>query len=180
MHRQPLLQKLQAHQPFDAHETAMLHRLREFVEQYPDCFERSLLVGHITGSAWIVNEAGTHTLLTHHAKLDRWLQLGGHADGETDVLSVALREAQEESGLVEVIAAGDAIFDVDIHAIPARAGEPEHFHYDVRFLFVADSTAPLRANRETKELAWVEIGKVAELNPEESMRRMVEKTLRRR
>jgi 8-oxo-dGTP pyrophosphatase MutT (NUDIX family) len=179
MHRQPLIQHLNAYQPYDANEAEMLDRLRKFVEQHPDCFERSLQVGHITGSAWIINPDSTRTLLTHHAKLDRWLQPGGHADGETNVLSVALREACEETGLEEVEAQSDAIFDIDIHLIPARGAEPAHYHYDVRFLLVADPHAPLRLNRETKELAWVEILKVSELNTDASMLRMVEKTLLR-
>lgn len=178
MHRQSLLQKLHAHQPYDSHEAQMLSRLRDFVEQYPNCFERSLQIGHVTGSAWIINPEATHTLLTHHAKLDRWLQLGGHADGEGDVLNVALREAREESGLEEITVPSDAIFDVDIHTIPARAGEPVHFHYDVRFLLHADRSTPLQINRESKELAWIPLEKVQELNPEASMARMVAKTLR--
>ena len=176
MKRIGLLNLLDAHTPYDPHETAMLCRMRRFVEGHDDCFERSLQVGHITGSAWIVDSAHGHVLLTHHAKLDMWLQLGGHADGDSDVLRVALREAREESGLEEIVPISTAIFDVDIHDIPARGDEPMHQHYDVRFLLRADRHEPLVISSESKELLWVPLDRLDELNPDDSVRRMAEKT----
>ena len=117
-----------------------------------------------------------HALLTHHRKLNKWLQLGGHADGDSDILRVALREAREESGLATIRPVSTAIYDIDIHVIPARGSEPEHLHYDVRFLLEADRAAPLLASRESRSLAWTPLTRIAELNPEESMARMVAKT----
>jgi 8-oxo-dGTP pyrophosphatase MutT (NUDIX family) len=176
VHRNPLLEKLRAHRPFDDHEAAMVTRLRRFVETHADCFERSLRIGHITGSAWIVDRERGHALLTHHRKLNKWLQLGGHADGDNDVLRVALREAQEESGLASIRPISPAIYDIDIHVIPARGSEPEHLHYDVRFLLEADRASPLLASSESRSLAWTPLSAIAGLNPEESMARMVRKT----
>lgn len=154
----------------------MLEALQQFVEQHPECFERSLQVGHITGSAWIVNPPRTHALLIHHRKLERWLQPGGHADGDPDVLRVALREAHEESGLEQLRPLSGAIFDVDIHTIPARGPEPQHLHYDVRFLLEADDAAPLLISRESRALAWAELERITEYTDEESVLRMVAKT----
>jgi 8-oxo-dGTP pyrophosphatase MutT (NUDIX family) len=142
------------------------------------CFERSLLTGHITASALIVNKQRTHTLLTHHHKLEKWLQLGGHSDGDPDPLSVALREAKEESGVEKITPVSESIFDVDVHAIPARKNEPEHFHYDIRFLFEADDTEPLTISSESKDLAWVPLIKIEEYTTEESIVRMVRKLQR--
>ncbi|MDX2152260.1 MAG: NUDIX hydrolase [Bryobacteraceae bacterium] len=176
MSREALLAKLRAHVPATDEEAEMTARLAAFVEAHEDCFERSLLVGHITGSAWVLDHDRTHVLLTHHGKLDKWLQLGGHADGEADTLAVALREAREESGLEDVHPLTEAIFDVDVHVIPARKTEPEHFHYDVRHLLVADRNAPLRITEESKDLQWVQVAEVAQLTSEESMLRMVRKT----
>jgi 8-oxo-dGTP pyrophosphatase MutT (NUDIX family) len=153
----------------------MCARLAGFVAGNARCFERTLLEGHVTGSAWIVDWERTHVLLTHHGKLDKWLQLGGHADGDWNVLEVALREAREESGLSSIRAVGDGIFDVDIHAIPARGAEPEHFHYDVRYLLEADRGEELRMSSESKDLQWVAMERVAELTGEESVLRMVRK-----
>ncbi|MCC6394558.1 MAG: NUDIX hydrolase [Bryobacterales bacterium] len=154
----------------------MRARLARFVEEYEECFERSLAVGHVTGSAWILDLERTHVLLTHHGKLDKWLQLGGHADGDADVLRVAIREAEEESGLDRVYPVSRSIFDVDIHLIPARKSEAEHYHYDMRFLLEADRGSPLRISSESKDLAWVPLAQVEGLTREESMLRMVRKT----
>ena len=151
-----------------------------FVEAEVDCLRRECVPGHLTGSAWIVSTDRTRTLLTHHHKLDKWLQLGGHADGEEDLLGVALREAREESGLSKVRAVGTEIFDVDRHWIPARKTEPGHYHYDLRFLIEADPEDTLVISSESKDLAWVEIARVITLNPEESMARMVRKTVTER
>jgi len=176
VHRESLLNKLKVHTPWDAHEAAMAEALRQFVMAHADCFERSLPTGHITGSAWIVDRSRTHALLTHHRKLNKWLQLGGHADGDSDILRVALREAREESNLDAIRLVSEDIFDVDIHVIPARRREPEHLHYDVRFLLEADRGAPLTVSEESRSLAWIPLDEISRLNPEESVARMVAKT----
>lgn len=178
MHRQPVLTLLRAHalRPLDAHEAAMTADMIRFVEGNADCLLRSCVPGHLTGSAWIVSPDRARTLLTHHLKLDKWLQLGGHADGDGDLLAVARREACEESGLAAVRAVTPEIFDLDRHWIPPRKTDPGHYHYDLRFMFEADPGEPLAISSESKDLAWVELSRVASLNPEESMARMVRKT----
>lgn len=176
MHRKYLQDILAQHQPFDANEADMLAQIIEFVAQHDDCFERSLSIGHITGSAWIIDHERTHALLTHHRKLDRWLQLGGHSDGDANTLDVALREGLEESGLQDLHAVSDAIFDVDVHLIPARGDEPAHNHYDVRFLLEADRHAPLSISSESKNLAWVSLDETQTLSTDASIQRMVAKS----
>ncbi|HYK87563.1 MAG TPA: NUDIX hydrolase [Acidobacteriota bacterium] len=174
--RKSLLQQLDDHQPYDEHEARMLDRLRRFVGEHEDCFERTLTLGHVTGSAWVVDLDCEYVLLTHHVNLDKWLQLGGHADGEPDIVKVALREAQEESGLKEIRLLSKKIFDVDVHEIPARGGQQAHYHYDIRFLFEADRHQPLQISAESKALAWVKIAEVQKLTQEESVLRMAAKT----
>jgi 8-oxo-dGTP pyrophosphatase MutT (NUDIX family) len=173
MHRNPLLQLLEIHQPFTPEETQFKQQMIEFVNQNPDCFERSLLIGHITGSAWIVDKSRQFTLLTHHRKLDKWFQTGGHCDGDSDVLNVAMKEAMEETGLTDIQAVSPNIFDIDIHEIPERKGVPTHLHYDVRFLLEADMNEPLIISSESSDLAWVELSKVSQLNNSQSIMRMV-------
>ena len=179
MHRRPLLELLNAHKPFDETENAMLQRIREFVNEEPQCFQRSLLIGHVTGSAWVINESGTRALLLHHAKLNRWLQPGGHCDGDANVLQVALREAQEESGLLSLQAVSSDIFDVDVHWIPQRGAEqtfvPGHWHYDVRFLLRASENEPLQINHEAKAWRWVDLNEITQF-AEDSLSRMARKT----
>jgi 8-oxo-dGTP pyrophosphatase MutT (NUDIX family) len=179
MHRKDLLHLLNAHagRKLDAHEAAMTAETIRFVETHQDCLQRELAVGHITGSAWVVDPSRTRTLLTHHRKLEKWLQLGGHADGDPNLLAVALREAREESGLTKVRATSREIFDVDRHWIPARGEEMAHWHYDIRFMLEADPSEPLKISSESKELAWVDVAEVTKLNPEDSMTRMARKTM---
>jgi 8-oxo-dGTP pyrophosphatase MutT (NUDIX family) len=174
--RQDLLAELRAYVPADAREAAMLRRLVAFVAAHDDALERGLAIGHVTASAWIVDPARTRALLTHHRKLGTWLQLGGHADGDPDLRRAALREATEESGLTSLRFAADAIYDVDVHAIPARPGEPAHEHFDVRFAFEADPAEPLTVSAESKELAWVPLDALARYGADESVLRLARKT----
>ena len=118
-------------------------------------------------------------LLTHHRKLDRWLQLGGHADGDVDLGRVALREAEEESGLAD-LAVEPEIFDLDRHWIPARAEVPGHWHYDVRFVVRATGSEDFVVSAESHALAWREIAEIAaDANADESLRRMAMRWLER-
>lgn len=171
-----LLAALAAYEPCDERESAMRAQIEEFVRSTPDCFERSQASGHITGSAWIVDESHANALLLHHRKLDRWLQPGGHADGEADVRAVALREAREETGLTRLRPARSGIYDVDVHVIPTRGDEPEHFHYDVRFAFVADPAESLVLSDESHAIAWHPIAELDREGVDESVRRMARKT----
>jgi len=156
-------------------EAGTTHRFEALLRAEPRCFERDCWVpGHITGSAWLVDRTARRVLLTHHRKLDRWLQLGGHADGDADALRVAVREAEEESGLA-VTPIEETLFDIDIHAIPARRADPGHFHFDLRFaLTVADSES-FRVSDESHDLRWIDIERLEELTDEPSMLRMRDK-----
>jgi 8-oxo-dGTP pyrophosphatase MutT (NUDIX family) len=175
MHRNKLLTLLENHHPTDPQEIIFTQQITTFVNENPDCFERSLLIGHVTGSAWIVDNSRQFTLLTHHRKLDKWFQTGGHCDGDSDVLNVALKEAQEETGLSDIQVINPNIFDIDIHEIPERKGIPAHLHYDVRFLFQANMDEPFTVSSESTDLAWVELSEVSKLNNSESIMRMVRK-----
>ncbi len=177
MNRQHLIEGLKTYKAHTEEEKAYQVRMLNLLAQEPGCFHRSLLHGHVTGSAWIVNPVKKNVLLLHHAKLNKWLQPGGHADGEENVLLVAEREAREETGLSSIRILQPGFFDLDIHTIPARKQEPEHFHYDIRYLFTASPEEPLQQNRESKALAWVPLEEVLERTGDtSSISRMVEKT----
>lgn len=132
---------------------AAARQILAFIRNTPDCFERSHAAGHITGSAWLLNPAGDRVLMTKHRKLKRWLQPGGHADGQCDTLAVALREAEEESGISGITAVSSDIFDVDVHLIPARPGERAHYHYDIRYLLRAPHEQFV-VSEESDALEW--------------------------
>ena len=156
----------------------LLERFTRFIEDHDDCFERSLSVGHLTGAAWIVDATGSRVLLTHHRKLNRWLQPGGHADGDNDVLRVALRETSEETGLDpdQIQLLSDEVFDVDIHTIPASRHDTWHEHIDLRFLVQIDNRLPVPGSDESHEVLWVDLRHVSAYNNNRSTWRMVEKT----
>jgi len=175
MHRQPLLHLLNRYLVTCPQEADSVARMRRFVESNPDCFERSLTIGHVTGSAWLLDRTGTRVLLTHHRKIDRWMQLGGHADGERDLLVVARREAVEESGIAEITPCHAELFDIDIHEIAERGTEAAHLHYDCRFLLQATGDQRYRVSDESHDLRWVEIDRVDQFTDEESVLRMVGK-----
>ena len=155
MKRTALIKLLENYFPDDPQEIIFKKQILNFINQYPNCFERSLEIGHVTASAWLVNRNGTEALLMHHRKLDNWFQLGGHCDGNPDVLSVAIKEAQEESGIENISALSNNIFDIDIHLIPANTKEKEHYHYDIRFLSQVTSDEKVIQNSESKELRWI-------------------------
>jgi 8-oxo-dGTP pyrophosphatase MutT (NUDIX family) len=147
----------------------------EFAASTPDAFLREHAEGHFTGSAWLVSADGERVLLTHHRKLGRWLQLGGHADGDTDLANVALREAEEESGLTSLVVEGD-IFDLDRHLIPARGNEPAHWHYDVRYVVRATASEDFSISEESLDLAWKSIRAIAQdQDADASLQRMARK-----
>lgn len=179
MHRQSLLSLLHIYQNKHPEETETLQPFVRFIQDNRDCFERSLSIGHLTGSAWLVGPDHSKVLLTHHKKLNKWLQLGGHADGESNILSVALREAYEESGLASIIPISEEIFDIDIHPIPANQKEATHYHYDVRFALQAQDCEEVTVSAESHDLSWVPILSLHDRSNETSMLRMRLKWLRR-
>ena len=175
MHRKPLQTLLDNYALTHPSEQEMTERYLQFVEAHDNCFDRGLLIGHVTGSAWLVNTSATHVLLTHHRKLNMWLQLGGHADGNPDIIAVAKREAREESGIENIALVSPQILSLDIHKIPARKKEPEHYHYDATFAFRTIDTDEFNVSEESHALEWIEISKLHERTTEESMARMAEK-----
>jgi 8-oxo-dGTP pyrophosphatase MutT (NUDIX family) len=139
-------------------------------------FHRDYLPGHLTGSAWIIDETKEFALLTHHVKLNRWLQPGGHADGDENIFRVALREAEEETGITTLTLMSENLFDIDIHTIPQRKDFPEHLHYDVRFLFQASKTEELIITDESNDLAWVKMEDLLSSSDQnDSIARMIRK-----
>ena len=161
-------------------EAATAALFADFLAEAPAAFSRAHPPGHFTGSAWLVSADGRRALLTHHRKLGRWLQPGGHADGDADLARVALREAEEESGLVGLRQPG-GLFDLDRHLIPARGDEPAHWHYDLRYVVCAAPAAEaFVVSAESHALAWRPVAELAQGRGEDpSIRRMAAKWLAR-
>jgi 8-oxo-dGTP pyrophosphatase MutT (NUDIX family) len=176
MHRRPLLDLLDAYQSQHPEESPRVEKIRALLKGHENCFQRDCQPGHITASSWIVSHDLECVLLTHHRKIGNWLQLGGHADGDSCVLDVALREAREESGMQSfrvVASAEPAIpFDLDVHRIAARGGEPAHEHHDIRYLLIAEPGQSLVMSDESNDLRWFSAGDLAAVLHDEGMLRM--------
>ncbi|MGB0723424.1 MAG: NUDIX hydrolase [Gammaproteobacteria bacterium] len=178
MHRRDLLQLLARHRTRFMDEAAYVAQARSFILAHEDCFHRSLLHGHVTGSAWVVNPSHDAALLLHHRKHNQWFQPGGHADGDHDVLRVALKETCEETGIAaeHIKLVSSELFDVDIHTIPALPEAPRHRHYDLRFLLEIDDHLEIPGNDESHQILWVPLDQVARFNNNRSTLRMAQKT----
>lgn len=182
----PLTAALRDYRARHPAERDVVERFERFLATDAPVFARSHASGHFTGSAWLVSADGERVLLTHHRKLGRWLQLGGHADGDANLARVALREAEEESGL-HGLRVEPAIFDLDLHLIPARGpagltaphgGEAAHWHYDVRYVVRATGGEDFVVSGESLALAWQPVRALADAPAtDDSLRRMARKWL---
>lgn len=175
MHRNQLRNLLQNYHPIDLDEQLSKQQMLQFLESHPNCFERTCIPGHFTASSWLLNKDGSQALLLLHKKLEEWLQPGGHCDGDPDVLRIAIKEAQEESSIMDIQPISESIFDIDVHLIPPHSFDPKHYHYDVRFLLQVQSDEPLVCSPESHALRWFDKDKTALPSQNRSLMRMFEK-----
>jgi 8-oxo-dGTP pyrophosphatase MutT (NUDIX family) len=177
-----LVDQLVRHRPEGADETAHLASILSFVAAHPDPFDRRIPEAHLTASAFVLASDGSRVLLLHHRKLDRWLQPGGHAEaGETDGAAIALREAEEETGIADLRLhpVAPRPMDVDVHSIPARGSEPAHLHLDLRYAVIAEKTAALlRSAKEANALRWFGWDEIEGLGLDAGLRRGLAKARR--
>lgn len=169
---------LAAYTPHDAGDAARWAELTAFVARGADVYTRSTRHGgHVTASAFLLSPDVQSVLLTHHRKLNMWLQLGGHCDGIVDTGFVALKEAYEESGLRRITPMMDAILDIDILPVPAFGTEPAHLHYDVRYLMRA-ADRDIVVSAESHDLAWVPLDQLETVTTDPTMLRLRDAALR--
>ncbi|MFZ2586839.1 MAG: NUDIX hydrolase [Alphaproteobacteria bacterium] len=183
--RQWLIEKLNAYTGFtDEYEHISKIMTLEYLRHHSRAFWRDEFVpGHLTSSAWIVNPSRTKVLMMYHKYIQKWLQFGGHADGNPNLVEVALKEASEETGLdislFEVLM-NEAIFDVAIVPVPAnpKKNEPDHVHFDIRFLLELDDAIPLPENPEGLDVRWLEFNEAHRLiSSGNTCLRMLEKSI---
>lgn len=155
--------------------------LEHFIKTNNELYARSNQFGHITGSAFIVNAAQDEALLILHKKYNKWVAPGGHVDAGENALAASMRETGEEVGLSDLLLLSPKIFDIDIHRIPAATKngihEPEHWHFDVRYLYQAAENSVVNLNiLEAKGFQWSKLEKLA-LVDDRSIKRQAEKAL---
>ena len=161
--RAALLAALLAYGPADEAEARDREAMHALVASEPACFARTTYApGHFTGSLFVLSADDGRVLLHQHRRLGRWLQMGGHDEGESDPAATALREGREESGLSDLELLSPAILDLDVHPIPAGKGEPPHAHFDVRYAGLTRSASAARADEaESLGLAWLPLREAA-------------------
>ncbi len=163
---------LAGYAPAQAEQQKTRGAMLSFLDLHPrDAHLRTCVEGHLTASALVIDESRGKALLTYHKKLDRWLQLGGHCDGDANLPGAALREAWEESG-IEGLVIDPAPVDLDIHLIPARTNEPAHLHLDTRFFVYAPAGARETLSAESHSLGWFDPADLDALDTDASVRRL--------
>jgi 8-oxo-dGTP pyrophosphatase MutT (NUDIX family) len=172
-----LLTQLERYRSADPLEARQQEAIVDLVASSPEAFSRAHFTpGHVTASCFVVDERNGALLLHHHRRLGRWLQLGGHIEDGEHPAAAALREGSEESGLDDLTLLVDGIFDLDVHGIPPAKGEPEHRHFDVRYLArTASPEAVVIDRNESNDLAWVPLDRAAALMNEAASSRVIRK-----
>lgn len=176
-HEFDLANELVNYEAFDEQEKANVKSVLEFLKNNSNSYDRSNLKGHVTAGGLVVDGKG-NVLLNHHKKTGMWFQFGGHSDGDTNCINVARREISEEAGIFDCKLISNDIFDVDVQQIAysAKKNEPEHFHYDINFLFLAKDKN-FRISNESTEIKWVSIDEAKNLinKEDKAMQRMLKK-----
>lgn len=165
-----LLERLEHHDPAEPAQAEVAATMAAFAHAHPDALERTCPEGHFTGSALVVEEGTERFVVLHHAKLDKWLQPGGHADGNGNCAGTALREATEETGIEGLRIVRPAV-DLDIHEVRPPSEAP-HLHLDIRYLVLAPAGSTLVGNHESHELRWVTVDDLDDLDVDEGLRRL--------
>lgn len=179
MKREKLINLLKNYNPDNVLEKEQKTQIIEFICNDDNFYKRDNMSGHLTGSAWIINRDRKKALLTHHLKLGKWIQLGGHVDGDEDIFETSFREAKEETGLTSIRALSQSIFDIAVFWVPKSGKQDAHYHYDIRFLFEADDKEKLEIDKnESADLKWVPVEEVHKYEAEEPLIRMAEKYIR--
>lgn len=173
---------LDAHQPADVKEARDIQLIKSLIATHPNILNMNCEIGHITASAVIVELESCRTLLHYHKRLNRWLQVGGHLDYETDIAQAALREAREETGLPDLAfhppTDKPAPIDYDVHAIPASGDLPAHLHLDFRYVLVTGKPDAIASSvGESTRFRWLTFIEALSLGDaiDDSFRRLLRK-----
>lgn len=171
MSRQELMEQIANYIPYNEQEERDQNLILNWIEEQENAFSRENKMAHMTASAWVVNPERSKVLMVYHNIYDSWSWLGGHADGETDLLSVALREVKEEAGISKVRPVSEDIFSLESLTVDGHVKKgtyvSSHLHLNVTYLLEADpeETLSVKAD-ENSGVAW--------FSPEEALERSTE------
>ena len=154
-----IYEQIKAYRPWNEQERQDQAVILAFLERNPDAFYRTNLLAHMTASAWVVNPQRSKTLMVYHRLYDSWSWTGGHADGEEDLLAVALREVREETGVQRLRPVTEEIYSLEVLTVDGHEKHgryvPSHLHLNVTYLLEAEEDQPLRVcEAENSGVAW--------------------------
>ena len=154
-----IYEQIKAYRPWNEQERQDQAVILAFLERNPDAFYRTNLLAHMTASAWVVNPQRSKVLMVYHRLYDSWSWAGGHADGEEDLLAVALREVREETGVQRLRPVTENIYSLEILTVDGHEKHgsyvPSHLHLNVTYLLEAEEDQPLRVcEAENSGVAW--------------------------
>ena len=157
--RSNLIRQIKAYYPFNAQEEKDREVILSALEHQEDIFFRTNRIAHMTASAWVVSPGFDKILMAYHNIYDSWSWLGGHADGDEDLLAVAVREVQEESGISSVTPLSDAIFSLEVLTVDGHVKNgsyvSSHLHLNITYLLCGDDTeVPVQKPDENRAVAW--------------------------
>lgn len=169
--RLELMKQIKKYNPFNEQEEKDKTLIFEWIKNNDNAFSRENTVAHITASAWVVNKERSKVLMAYHNIYNSWSWLGGHADGETDLLSVAVREVKEEAGISNVRPISDEIFSLESLTVDGHVKKGEyvssHLHFNITYLLEADSEEAVSIKEdENSQVAW--------FSPEEALKKSTE------
>ncbi len=179
-----LLKQIQNYKPYNKQERKDKEIFLKYLTNFDNCLDRENEYGHLTSSAFVLNEKRNKILIIHHNIYDAWGWLGGHADGDADLLHVAIKEVKEESGVEEVKPIIEDIFSLD--TLPVLGHEkrgkyvPAHIHLNVAYLLEAKENAELKVNEEeTGGVKWVPLNEMVALSGEPHMETVYGKAIKK-
>ena len=154
-----IYEQIKNYRPWNEQERQDQALILAFLERNPDAFYRSNLLAHMTASAWVVNPQRSKVLMVYHRLYDSWSWAGGHADGEEDLLAVALREVREETGVQRLRPVTEEIYSLEVLTVDGHEKHgryvPSHLHLNVTYLLEAEEDQPLRVcEAENSGVAW--------------------------
>ncbi|HWK23012.1 MAG TPA: NUDIX hydrolase [Ureibacillus sp.] len=167
--------QLEQYKPYNDQEAKDQEIILRYMETFDNLFTRENEFAHFTASAWLVNKDRTKVLMAYHNIYNSWSWVGGHADGDTDLLHVALKEAQEETGLTNVKPVSEEIYSIEILGVPAHVKKGKHVathvHLNVTYLVEANENDLTRVKLdENSDIGWFELDKAVEASTEPEMK----------
>lgn len=164
--------QIEAYVPYNEQEELDKKAILQIMEKCEDVLTRENLIAHFTASCWIVNKERTKVVMIYHNIMDSWAWTGGHADGDRNLLAVALREAQEETGLTKIQPVSEEFYSIEVLPVFSHfrrgAYVNAHVHLNVSYLLEADESEPIRVKEdENSAIRWVDLEQAPQLAKEE-------------